>query len=165
MLGDGGQKYGPADVATLNQWITEGRLLPQTIIEEEATGRQTLASALHGLQFPLAAPPAAGPAPVSNYPRYDQAQQYRPAPYQTSSVNVGGSDFALALAMGLISPVLSILLPIGGLLTAGIGIRAAVRAQGIGHKLGILVIVINILAIGFWVVTRLTGMGRGIFLR
>jgi len=51
VIGDDGQKYGPADVATLNSWITEGRLLATTLLENEATGERVAAQALPGLAF------------------------------------------------------------------------------------------------------------------
>jgi hypothetical protein len=51
VIGDDGQKYGPADVATLNSWITEGRLLATTLLENEATGERVAAQATPGLAF------------------------------------------------------------------------------------------------------------------
>src|SRR5258708_3664261 len=103
VIGDQGQKYGPAEVATLNQWVAERRLLPQTMLEDELSGGQIVASAVTGLNFPVAAAPTA-----SNYPRYDQAPQYRPQaqPYPMNTGVSGKSEFGLALALGLISPVL-----------------------------------------------------------
>lgn len=46
-----GQKYGPADLATLNQWASEGRLTQNTMLEEAATGMQIRAGDLAGLQI------------------------------------------------------------------------------------------------------------------
>jgi hypothetical protein len=66
VIGDDGQKYGPADVPTLNQWITDGRLLATTIVENEATGERMSAQAVPGLNFPIAAPPQSS-GPVGNY--------------------------------------------------------------------------------------------------
>jgi hypothetical protein len=60
VIGDDGQKYGPADVATLNQWIAENRLVRTQILEDEASGSRMAASAVEGLNFP---PPAAAPGP------------------------------------------------------------------------------------------------------
>ena len=53
VVGDNGQQYGPADVQTLNQWVAEGRLLPTTMLQEEAGGARFAARTLPGLQFPL----------------------------------------------------------------------------------------------------------------
>ena len=49
-----GQKYGPADVPTLNHWAQEGRVLATSMLEDAATGQQYLATSVPGLQFPLA---------------------------------------------------------------------------------------------------------------
>lgn len=57
-----GQRYGPADIATLNQWITEGRLLPHQMIEDAATGVRMVATSVPGLVFPQQ-------QPYHNYPR------------------------------------------------------------------------------------------------
>lgn len=86
VIGDDGQKYGPADVATLQSWVGEGRLLPSQQVEEEGSGIRMAASAVNGLVFPYQAqpqpmggyqqPPGAryeptsgGPAMGSNYNR------------------------------------------------------------------------------------------------
>ncbi len=74
VVGEQGQKYGPADVATLNQWIVEGRLVSHTMLEDETSGGQ--ARSIGGswrLNFaPTPAPPPSSVTPplASNYPRY-----------------------------------------------------------------------------------------------
>jgi hypothetical protein len=75
VIGDDGQKYGPADVATLNSWITEGRLLATTLLENEATGERVAAQALPGLAFdavgiPTRIPPTATPPSGPGYSAY-----------------------------------------------------------------------------------------------
>lgn len=55
------QKFGPADLATLNQWISENRILPTTVLEEAASGNRFNAAQVPGLNFPQAAAPAADP--------------------------------------------------------------------------------------------------------
>jgi hypothetical protein len=52
VLADDGTKYGPADIANLNQWIADGRLLPTTLLEQEGSGITFRASAVTGLNFP-----------------------------------------------------------------------------------------------------------------
>ncbi len=49
VVGQGGAKYGPADVATLNQWAAEGRIQAGTSFEEEGTGRIVQAHEVAGL--------------------------------------------------------------------------------------------------------------------
>jgi hypothetical protein len=61
----------------------------------------------------------------------------------------------LALVMALISPVLSFTEMIGGLVTGIIGLRAATRAKQKGHPLGVLVVVLNIVALAVWAYARL----------
>jgi hypothetical protein len=51
-----GQKYGPADIPTLNAWIVEGRLLPTNLLEDEASGQRVTASSVAELNFPAAQP-------------------------------------------------------------------------------------------------------------
>ncbi|MBS1715637.1 MAG: hypothetical protein JST30_15010 [Armatimonadetes bacterium] len=55
-----GQRFGPADAQTLTQWAWEGRITPETELEEEATGRRFSAALLTGLEFP----PPPEPTPV-----------------------------------------------------------------------------------------------------
>jgi len=51
VIGPNGELYGPADIATLNQWILQGRLLPTTMIQEELGGARFAASMLRELNF------------------------------------------------------------------------------------------------------------------
>jgi len=58
VVADDGNKYGPADIATLNQWVLEGRVTPSTTLQNEATGEMVRAQSVSGLTFPDA--PAVG---------------------------------------------------------------------------------------------------------
>jgi hypothetical protein len=71
VIGEDGQKYGPADIATLQNWVGEGRLLPTQQVEEEGSGIRMAAAAVNGLKFPTA--PTQGP-----YAPGPAAGQYRP---------------------------------------------------------------------------------------
>jgi hypothetical protein len=51
-----GQKYGPADVPTLNNWAQEGRVLPTSMLEDASTGARVPATSVAGIVFPMAAP-------------------------------------------------------------------------------------------------------------
>ena len=60
-----GQKYGPADVPTLNTWIAEGRLQPTTMLQEANSSVQVEAHGVPALKFtarPANAPPPSAPA-------------------------------------------------------------------------------------------------------
>lgn len=63
VISSDGQRYGPADIATLNQWIAEGRLLPHQLVEDASTGVRIAASSVAGLMFPQQ------PPTYQSYPR------------------------------------------------------------------------------------------------
>jgi hypothetical protein len=46
VIAQDGNRYGPADIATLQQWVREGRVAPNTTLEDEYTGTQIRASLL-----------------------------------------------------------------------------------------------------------------------
>lgn len=56
MYAPNGQRFGPADLMTLQQWVSEGRVLPNSMLEEELGGNRMAASTVSGLQFPANAP-------------------------------------------------------------------------------------------------------------
>jgi len=51
-----GQKYGPADVSTLNEWIAEGRMNAQSTLEDAETGERIVAHMVAGLSVGPAVP-------------------------------------------------------------------------------------------------------------
>ena len=58
-----GNRYGPADISTLQQWVREGRIVANTTLEDEFTGTKIRASLLPELShlFPsTGAPPIDG---------------------------------------------------------------------------------------------------------
>lgn len=74
-----GQKFGPADIAMLNQWIADGRIKPETELESVVDGTRLSAASLPGLNFGgMAAQPAAPsePTPVETAPAGGGAEQY-----------------------------------------------------------------------------------------
>ncbi len=81
-----GQKYGPADVATLNHWIGEGRLHPNTMLVEEGTDMQVQASGVPALKFVAPPAPAQSPPPAAQPPAPQPATPGVPSlgnPYDT----------------------------------------------------------------------------------
>ena len=72
VLSQDGQKYGPGDVVTLQLWVNENRVLPDTLLEETGSGMKIAASSLPGLQFGFH-----GATPISTLP---SNQQSHPAP-------------------------------------------------------------------------------------
>lgn len=74
VIGPDGRKYGPASVDTLNAWAREGRLLPNSELEDSVSGTRLSASSVPGLIFGVAQPgPAPQPGPEPQQP-YGQAQ-------------------------------------------------------------------------------------------
>ena len=86
VVGSDGQVYGPVDMATIGQWIQEGRILPSTSLIDPIDGRVIQAQqapALYGLfPNPTAAPPVpggtpmGGAGPMAGYPRPDATPAY-----------------------------------------------------------------------------------------
>lgn len=108
VLGEGGAKYGPADVATLKQWATENRLTPTSMLEDATTGVQMQASQVPDI-FPPAAPPTGpsaagspyqspgGPPPGGN--PYQQQNPYSTPNASYPRPDYSGSDKAPTIAI------------------------------------------------------------------
>lgn len=71
-----GNQYGPVDLNTIQQWIQEGRVVPDTIILDGVTGNRGPAS-----QFPLIAPHLSqGSPPTAHQPQVIN-QVHQPGTY------------------------------------------------------------------------------------
>lgn len=136
VLSDDGQKYGPADVATLNGWIAENRLLPHQMLEEEASGARFAARAVPGLNFPTApadsATPAGGPA-YSGYYRGD------------TSADDGSRDLQVAWILFGVSFLACCATSFGGFLVPGVGVYFANQARKKGHPKATTPFVLNMI--------------------
>src|SRR5579872_70813 len=78
VLGHGGAKYGPVELGTLNAWAQEGRIVPDTLIEDAGSGVKTPARAVPGLVLRAPSSPAA-PAPATPLaPVVPQSNYLRP---------------------------------------------------------------------------------------
>ncbi len=129
-----GQKFGPADLATLNQWASEGRLTPQSQLEDVASGQTFQASAIAGLIFPgapgptaTAATPSVG-APSSDWSNPPQGSPYPRVPY--TPADNGQKELTLAWVFG------SIGLLCCPIIFSTIGIVYAVQAKNKGNASG-----------------------------
>lgn len=92
VVGEGGAKYGPADLDTLKQWAAENRLTPSMTLEDAATGVQMPASQVPGLfpsvpVQPVLQTPAAplDPSPSQPSSPYQSPQQPYQDPAQTQN--------------------------------------------------------------------------------
>ena len=95
VIGDDGQKYGPADLSTLQAWIAEGRLLPTQQVEEEASGIRSAARAVNGLNFPLPVQPpggSVGPGAVPTGSVYSQGVTSSSNYVRPNESSSGGDD-------------------------------------------------------------------------
>ena len=103
VIGDDGQKYGPADVPTLQSWIGEGRLLPTQQVEEDPSGIRSAARMVPGLVFPIEnLPPTSAPqnSPYANPGPMNQGYT-RPMQAQPAGDD-GQQDVTLAYVFGVL---------------------------------------------------------------
>ena len=129
VIGDDGQKYGPADLQTLQTWIGEGRLLPIQQLEEEVSGIRSAARAVNGLVFPMeSAPPSGqgGPVPQGSPYGGTQASYQNSYARPSSSGDDGQQDVTLAWVFGVLGLLACCLLDIPALIFAN-------RAYEKGH--------------------------------
>jgi hypothetical protein len=103
VIGDQGQKYGPADVVTLGVWAQQGRLTPSSILEDAQTGQRYNAAQIPGIQFggsPFQNATQGGPyqqspgyqQPTGNQqPGYQQAPSYHQYPRGQFGLSDDGS--------------------------------------------------------------------------
>jgi hypothetical protein len=80
-----GNKYGPADLALLNQWAAEGRITPDTDLEPVAGGPTIKAATLPGLVIPGASTPVTADSAASGMPTSPiMAVQTASAPHEAT---------------------------------------------------------------------------------
>lgn len=138
-----GQRYGPADLQTLQQWIGEGRVLPSSLVEQELSGERMAANTIPGLQFPANAPygPSApmgtqpGPSPYAGY--------HRPGMNTPSPMTMpGNNEITISWICGAvgISTVLGCgWFPFGGvapIILGAVGMWQGAKARDLGHSQG-----------------------------
>lgn len=165
-----GAKYGPADIATLNQWITERRVEPTTMLQDAATGTQLPAAQVPGLNFPQAAPSQ----PVIQQPTFQQPTQGPSAgpiagpmnapgrpiggevPYAGMPGNYGysGDTGSKELTLSFVFAALSLLCC--PLIFAVLGVIQANKAAAKGNKNAKVALILNIVA-------AVISIGYGVF--
>ncbi|MCS6830760.1 MAG: DUF4190 domain-containing protein [bacterium] len=144
-----GNRYGPADIATLQQWVREGRIAPNTTLEDEFSGTQIRASLLPELSHLFAAMPP---------PAADAVRQPPPTP---RSAGTPSGEATAALVFGILGLICC---PVFGIASLILGKQemnrieqglSAVEGRGLaqaGYILGIVSLVIWILGSLFWIV-------------
>lgn len=102
-----GSKYGPADVNTLRQWLAQGRITPDTLLEEESSRQRFQAKLVAGLFAPE------GPSSAVGYsrgtPKFEQGR---------GSGSDGSIDVFLSYACSAMSILCCGLFIIGGFVYA-----------------------------------------------
>jgi hypothetical protein len=166
-----GNRYGPADIATLNEWIKDRRLEPNMRLEDVQTGALATAMSVPGLNFPapnakVAPPPTGlgpGGAPVlgqrpgdapyagSPYGSAPYGQNPTPYPRHTQEGEPIGKLLALGYGLGILSIVLSSLNFFGALISAVYGIQFGNSARNQNAAAGIGAIVVNVIALIIYV--------------
>ncbi|MDR3691771.1 MAG: hypothetical protein P4L46_20495 [Fimbriimonas sp.] len=161
VIGEDGQKYGPADVATLNSWITEGRLLPTQQLEDETSGLRLAAGAVQGLNFPLqGAARVNAPTPPTGNP-YEGAYT---RPQMGSASMYGQKELTTSWVLFGIGFVCC------GVILWPIGISYAIKAEQAGNPgaqaakiANIIMTVIGVLGIAFYIVAIVMAASNGGF--
>lgn len=90
---DGPNRYGPADLATLNQWAAEGRLHANMMFEELSTSRRLRANEIPGLNSGQAAPAQDVLAPQPA-PQVEAAPSQPQQPYAAPAAPNYGQQYA-----------------------------------------------------------------------
>jgi hypothetical protein len=145
VIAPGGQKYGPADVALLNQWALEGRLTAESEVENEITGERMLAGNVPGFAAPGSpmGPGAASPEgpqpspyqqPTAPYSPPGQTWQQPPTAHSnyprsqySSTSSAGSGELTGAWVLGAVNFLVCCpVLPIIGLILAN-------KAAAMGH--------------------------------
>jgi len=147
-----GNKYGPADAATLAQWAAENRLQPDSDLEVVETGQRVKAEDVPGIVFPTPqAVPANDPiviespkpAPTSTYTNYDN-----PYPRASQPSNYISPDAAKNLRSAYIGAIFGFFCCPIALVISPI---YAVKAKNEGHPGGQTALIVSIVLIVVWI--------------
>jgi len=182
----GGQRYGPADLATLNQWAGEGRLIPDTTLVDEATGAQMFARDVPGLFFPvnLGAPggfdpnaPTVMPGPTAGTPLGSYGSPYTPSGMQGSNyyrptpLSSPGGGTAPAITASYTASLVGLGLlccfqigAFGTILAGIVAIALGASARGIdpGRSRGAIWLGIGVTVLGVLLLIGFSALGRAI---
>lgn len=167
-----GQKYGPADIPTLQRWIDEGRILPNTFLEEEIGGARLQAGGVLALRFAPQAPtqtanPYAAGNPYSQNP-YGAGGPVAPQdlsqnPYASGNYSYQAPTDAYGFAarsnlnnawvcgaIGLTLATMGVCCGVGpliGIVLGAIGINSGKKAKEAGHPNGQSAYIFNIVVL------------------
>lgn len=143
-----GNKYGPAEIADLQGWVTDGRIGPDTLLERESDGVKGAARFIPGLTFASAVP---APAVVSAAPPVAAASPY---PREWNQAPTGPlvdpdarSTAIKAIAWGVGAIALGFFIAFGAFFCGITAIQQGASANSRGEKLGWVGIALGVVAI------------------
>ena len=123
VVGADGHQYGPVDLMTLKQWVTEGRVLPNSQIVDNLSNVTLLASQMPELGMISAGRPTtdtnAPPLAYGEYPRGNV-----PMPTVKRGTRLWGIIFWLAVGI-----VFSMFYKFGGVIVSGWNLFDAFKAK------------------------------------
>ena len=158
VIGPDGNKYGPADVPTLKQWVAENRINAQSMLEDFNTGQRVQAGSVPGLfetSTTATAAPNMGPAAGTMYSN-------PPTPgtvyNQGMSTDNGSNDLTLAWVFGAVGLFCcGIVFSSLGIWKAGVAIQ---KGNPGGNAARIFCIVTLILNLSWGILNAATVMNR-----
>jgi hypothetical protein len=160
-----GQKFGPADLRTLNQWATEGRILATSVIEDAQTGQRLHASSMPGLVLTQTMGPNPYAAPGTMNPPQPYAAYTRPGMGANSSA--GSNDLTLAYVFGALGIALCAMCgPVIGIVFPILGLVYSKKAEDQGNPSANSAKVLNYIALGLQILGIILGgamCGLGMF--
>jgi hypothetical protein len=142
VVGEDGNRYGPADEALLEAWAREGRITPHSYLDPENGAPRVLASTMANLQFPPVRTPYAGVSQPASSPSLYAA--YAPTYAQP---NWNSSEVRASWLLGFVALGTELLCGIGlifavlALVCAGVGL---VRGRKAGGALTLALVVIGL---------------------
>ncbi|MBI1333821.1 MAG: hypothetical protein JST12_12860 [Armatimonadetes bacterium] len=157
VLGTDGNKYGPVDLPTLKQWVSEGRVYPTTQVTNHASNMTLTASQMPelGLAAANAYGAVAPPAAFSQYPR---GATMGGMPVQTRNY-LGIIIIRVLLGVGL-----SLISSFGGLIFTGYALYYGIRAYSSGRDSnGLACLLISALGFTFVVLYTIYKFSTGMF--
>jgi hypothetical protein len=153
VVGTDGNQYGPVDLITLKQWVTEGRVLPQTQVIDNLSNRTMPASQMQELGMSTSNPYAAPPAPAQ-YPRPEVGFQ---RPVLQGETHLGRVIFRSILAI-----ILCLVLPVGGLISGAYCLYYGINAFYHKDKNAVACLLISLGAVAFVAIYTLVKMSHGV---
>ena len=148
VLGTDGNQYGPVDIATLKQWVTEGRVLPTSQVTDNLSNRTMIASQMPELGLLNRTSVVPPPAPPSGFGDYPRPGMTSPQQQSVQGSVLGNVIFRVILALGI-----STFTRTGGLIVSSFTIYYAIRALINKDPNGIWCLLLSLLSlvlIGLW---------------